>query len=78
MESSAGTYDQPTSLGAQWLTKQQNSDGSWGSNPSLQAVYTSAAVQALARAYQTNAAYYAGITWLEDHDTSNVDFTARS
>jgi hypothetical protein len=74
----AGTYDKPAAGGAQWLSSHQNSDGSWGTNTNLQAVYTSAAVQALSIAYRTNAAYYAGITWLENHNAGNVDITARS
>ncbi|WP_446812261.1 hypothetical protein ACH50O_23020 (plasmid) [Methylomonas sp. 2BW1-5-20] len=78
LAANAGIYDLPSAKATQWLTGQQNSDGSWGGNQDLQAVYTSAAVQALARAYKTNAAYYAGVTWLENHDTSNVDLTARS
>jgi prenyltransferase beta subunit len=43
-EVNAGTYDSPTSKGVQWLTAQQNLDGSWGNLPELQVVYTSAAV----------------------------------
>jgi hypothetical protein len=73
----AGTYDQPTSLGAQWLASQQNADGSWGATPDVQPVYTSAAVRALASAYKLQYAYFAGVTWLESHDSDNVDLIAR-
>ena len=77
-DAQATSYNSNLSQAVTWLTGQQNSDGSWGANPNLQPVYTSVAVQALARAYNTNAAYYAGVTWLEDHNISNVDLTSRS
>jgi len=77
-DAQATSYNTNLSQAVTWLTGQQNSDGSWGANPNLQPVYTSVAVQALARAYNTNAAYYAGVTWLEDHNISNVDLTSRS
>src|ERR1035437_4676699 len=73
----AGTYDQPTLQGAQWLAAQQNADGSWGATPDIQPVYTSAAVRALASAYKQQYAYFAGVTWLESHDSDNVDLIAR-
>lgn len=73
----AGTYDQPAMLGAQWLASQQNADGSWGATPDIQPVYTSTAVRALASAYKLQNAYFAGVTWLESHDSDNVDLIAR-
>ncbi|WP_347989701.1 prenyltransferase/squalene oxidase repeat-containing protein [Methylomonas sp. AM2-LC] len=78
LDAQATSYNANLSQGVKWLTGQQNNDGSWGANPNLQPVYTSAAVQALARAYNTDAAYYAGVTWLEDHAINNVDLTSRS
>jgi len=48
----AGTYDQPTAKGVQWLAAHQNSDGSWGTSSDIQPVYTSAVVHALGTAYK--------------------------
>jgi len=73
----AGTYDQPTAKGAQWLAAQQNGDGSWGASDELQPVYTSVAVRALVTAYKRQNAYFAGVTWLESHGSSNVDLASR-
>ncbi|AEF99861.1 prenyltransferase/squalene oxidase repeat-containing protein [Methylomonas methanica] len=73
----AGTYDQPMANGAQWLASQQNSDGSWGNSPGVQAVYTSAAVRALGTAYKRQTAFFAGLTWLESHEAGNVDLISR-
>jgi hypothetical protein len=60
-----------------WLVSQQNADGSWGATPDIQPVYTSAAARALASAYKLQYAYFAGVTWLESHDSDNVDLIAR-
>ncbi len=73
----AGVYDQPTEKGAQWLASQQNSDGSWGASSDIQPVYTSAVVRALGTAYKRQKAFFAGLTWLESHDSSNVDLISR-
>lgn len=62
---------------AQWLTAQQNVNGSWGAFEDLQSLYTTNAVRALGAIYQRNAAYYKGIAWLENHHVPNVDYTAR-
>lgn len=77
-DAQATSYNTYMLQAVSWLNKQQNSDGSWGATPDLQPVYTSVAVQALARAYNTDTAYYSGVTWLEDHNISNVDLTSRS
>jgi squalene cyclase len=77
LEAHAGAYNQAITSGVQWLSTQQNSDGSWGSNQSIQPLYTSAAVRALSTAYLQQNAYYAGITWLENNDITNVDQTSR-
>lgn len=73
----SGVYDQPTAKGAQWLAGQQNSDGSWGARSDIQPVYTTAAVRALGTAYKRQKAFFAGVTWLENHDSSNVDLISR-
>lgn len=73
----AGPYDTPAMRGAQWLSSKQNMDGSWGNSPNLQAVYTSVAVNALDKAYQRENAYFAGITWLENNASNNVDSLSR-
>jgi squalene cyclase len=73
----AGTYDLPATQGAQWLASQQNSDGSWGVASDIQPIYTSAAVRAFATAYKRQNAYFAGLTWLEGHNSSNVDLISR-
>ncbi|OAI13204.1 hypothetical protein A1507_17710 [Methylomonas koyamae] len=73
----AGIYDQPTAKGAQWLAAQQNVDGSWGTSTDVQAVYTSSAVRALGVAYQRQAAFFAGLTWLQSHSSDNVDLISR-
>lgn len=73
----AGTYDLPIARGTTWLATHQNSDGSWGASSDLQPIYTSAAVKALAIAYKRQNAFFAGLTWLESHDSSNVDLISR-
>jgi hypothetical protein len=79
-DAQATSYNTYLLQAVSWLNKQQNSDGSWGATPDLQPVYTSVAVQALAKAYNTdvNTAYYGGVAWLEDHAINNVDLTSRS
>ncbi|OQW72292.1 MAG: hypothetical protein BVN35_14270 [Proteobacteria bacterium ST_bin11] len=78
LSANAGTYDQPTAKGAQWLAAHQNSDGSWGTSPDIQPVYTSAVIRALGTAYKRQNAFFAGLTWLESHDNGNVDLISRS
>jgi hypothetical protein len=77
LEANAGAYNQAISSGVQWLSAQQNSDGSWGSSPVIQPLYTSAAVKALSTAYKQQNAYYSGVTWLENNDITSVDLTSR-
>lgn len=73
----AGPYDQSVSGATAWLSAHQNPDGSWGNSPDLQPIFTSVAVRALANAYDRQAAYFLGVTWLENHAGTNVDATAR-
>lgn len=77
ISANAGTYDQPTAKGAQWLAGQQNGDGSWGTGAEIQPIYTSVAVRALVTAYKRQNAYFAGVTWLESHGSNNVDLASR-
>lgn len=62
---------------ATWLEANQNADGSWGSAAEIRGLATSEAVIAL-RAYgRRQDAYFRGITWLENHALSSVDYRAR-
>lgn len=60
-----------------YLQAAQNADGSWGAVPETRFVDTSEAVVALRAAGQKNAAYFAGIVWLENHAMTSVDAQAR-
>ena len=75
----AGAYASANQLAAQWLEAQQNSnDGSWR-DPSESRTFlqTAEAVLALHQANRRSSAYYAGQTWIENHDPKNVDARAR-
>lgn len=62
---------------AGFLVSQQNPDGSWGPRGGTRVAFTSEAVMAL-RAYgRRNAAYYKGITWLENRAMTSADAQAR-
>jgi len=74
---SFGAYGNNIELGVQWLSNHQNSDGSWGDSELDRFIPTVEAVQALRAAGRRNAAYYRGITWLENHAADNCDFLAR-
>lgn len=74
----ASIYDTAAQNAAIYLentVKQQ--DGSWGGTDNLKPLYTAEAVAALYAFNQRSTAYYAGITWLENHRSPNVDYTAR-
>lgn len=73
----AGSYDQPASRGARWISGQQNPDGSWGASVDIQPLYTAEAVRALSAAYNRKGPYYAGLAWLESQADGNVDSAAR-
>lgn len=74
----AGAYDGAAQSAANYLEATQNTqDGSWGVTDNLKPLYTSEAVQALYFYNLRTKFYYAGITWLENHRTANVDYTSR-
>ena len=74
----ATPYDTALLNAANYLTNSQNTqDGSWGGSDNIKPLYTAEAVQALGAYNQRTRTYYAGTTWLENHRTPNVDYTAR-
>jgi len=74
----AGTYDIAASKGVTWLLTQRNvDDGSWGTTDDVKYVQTSESIQALAALNQLSPAYYAGLSWLDNHAPTNMDFTSR-
>lgn len=74
----ANVYDNAANKGVTWLVQQRNSvDGSWGATDDVKYIQTSEAVLALAALNQLGAAYYGGVSWLDNHTSSNVDFAAR-
>lgn len=72
----SGVYEAPIIQGASWLVSQQNSDGSWGTG-TIQHLYTSEAVTAMAVSYRENGAHLKGINWLWNHFPKSTDFKAR-
>lgn len=78
LPASAGTYDSSASKGVTWLLQQRNADdGSWGVSDDVKYVQTSEAVLALAALNQLSPAYQAGLSWLDNHPPTNIDFTSR-
>lgn len=75
--SSFAIYQDNNSRAANWLISQQGADGSWGVTQAEKFLYTVEAVQALRAIGQRNAAYFQGVTWLENHAANNADFSAR-
>jgi hypothetical protein len=73
----ASPYAGNANLAVQWLSKNQNIDGSWGATADVKLPCTVEAVLALQALNQQNAAYYAGITFIENHAAPNIDYTAR-
>lgn len=74
----AGDYGLAGRQAADWLISRQDaSDGSWGNAPGLKPVHTALAVRALHAMNRRDAAYYAGIAWLKNHETGNIDYRAR-
>jgi hypothetical protein len=75
----AGAYAIPVQRAAEWLeTQQDSSDGSWrDSSEARTFLQTTEAVLALHQANRRQAAYYAGQTWIENHDPKNLDALAR-
>ena len=75
----AGAYATPSQRAADWLELQQDtSDGSWR-DPSDAKTFlqTAEAVLALHQANRRRAPYYAGQTWIENHDPKNLDARSR-
>lgn len=75
----AGVYAVPIQRAADWLESQQDtSDGSWrDASVAKTFLQTSEAVLALHQANRRRGAYYAGQTWIENHDAQNLDARAR-
>lgn len=75
----AGVYATPAQRAADWLETQQDaSDGSWrDSSEAKTFLQTAEAVLALHQANRRRGAYYAGQTWIENHDPQNLDARAR-
>ncbi len=75
----AGVYATPAQRAAQWLETQQNaSDGSWHDISEARTyLQTAEAVLALHQVNRRRAPYYAGQTWIENHDPQNLDARAR-
>jgi len=73
----ASPYSGNSSRAVQWLSQNQNSDGSWGASDNVKLPYTAEAVMALKALNQRTSAYYAGVTWLENHNAPNIDYEAR-
>lgn len=77
----AGVYATPAQRAAEWLESQQDaSDGSWHDASASEAgafLQTAETVLALHQVNRRRAAYYAGQTWLENHDPQNLDALAR-
>lgn len=72
-----GAYEGNIAQSVQWLTGQQNADGSWGNDATGKFINTVEVVQALRAAGHRNSSYFRGITWLENHSADNSDFLAR-
>lgn len=75
----AGPYATANQRAALWLESQQDtSDGSWhDTSPARTFLQTTEAVLALHLANRRGPAYYAGQTWIENHDPQNLDARAR-
>ena len=77
VHAASNPYLAPANAAAFWLESQQNTDGSWGAVAALNILDTVETVLALRAVGRRSKAYFAGIAWLENHATANVDFTAR-
>lgn len=75
----AGVYATPAQRAAEWLETQQDaSDGSWRDVSEARTyLQTAEAVLALHQVNRRRAPYYAGQTWVENHDPQNLDARAR-
>jgi hypothetical protein len=79
MPALAGPYATPAQQAADWLEVHQDaSDGSWRDSSATRTfLQTAEAVLALHQANRRRGAYYAGLTWLENHDPRNLDARSR-
>lgn len=77
----AGPYAIPAQRAAEWLESRQDASvGSWPDMAGIEAgtfLQTAEAVLALHQVNRRRAPYYAGQTWLENHDPNNLDALAR-
>jgi hypothetical protein len=75
----AGEIENASSLNNSiaWIARQQNQDGSWGSDYGLRYATTVAVVDVLKSSGEYTKSYYAAISWIENHDAENVDSLAR-
>ncbi len=75
----AGAFAGPAQNAAAWLESQQaSSDGSWrDASEARTYLQTTEAVLALYQVNRRRSAYYAGQTWIENHDPKNLDALAR-
>nr|WP_319490313.1 IPTL-CTERM sorting domain-containing protein [uncultured Desulfobacter sp.] len=72
-----GAYGSNIGKAVQWLSTNQNLDGSWGTSETVKFIHTVEATQALRSAGYRNDSYFQGIAWLENHATGNSDFLSR-
>lgn len=79
VSAAAGTYAAPAERAAAWLESQQDaSDGSWKDASAARTfLQTAEAVLALHQINRRRAPYYAGQTWIENHQAANLDTRAR-
>jgi hypothetical protein len=74
----ASPYAASAELAARWLESRPNvTDGSWGTSDPTKYLLTSEAVLALGALNARSPVYYAGLSWLENHEPANVDYQAR-
>lgn len=75
----AGPYASANQKASLWLeTQQDTSDGSWhDSSPARTFVQSAEALLALHQANRRGPAYFAGQTWIENHEPQNLDARAR-
>jgi len=73
----SATPEDAARAAAVWLELHQNADGSWGDAPEVRPLLTSESVLALRAHGRWSAAYFRGITWLENRAMTSVDSKAR-
>jgi hypothetical protein len=75
----SGPYATPSQRAAQWLESSQDaSDGSWhDASDAKTFLQTAEALLALHQVNHRHAQYYAGQSWIENHDPQNLDARSR-